>query len=572
MLTTEITRPKVVTVRSTSARWRAVVIGLAVLMLFFQLGTRGLSEPDEGRYAEIGREMAATGDWFVPRLNGVAHPSKPPITYWLIALSIRVFGVNEFAARLPAALAGLGTLVAVYLLVRSAWDDDERVSLWAVVVLLTCVEFAVVARLITPDMILTCFVAWSVWCFWRWYVSADRPWGTILWFYVFLGLAMMTKGPIGVVLPLFAVFGLRWRNANLKLRQMHWSKGALVFALISAPWFVALAWRQPGLWNYFLVRELFERVATGNLHRGKPIWFFVPIMLMGSWPWTALLPALARTPCNTTRQRELARLCMAWWALGLVLFTMSRSKLPTYVVPLYAPVAVLVAPLIAGAVAAFDDRASGAIRRYALVAIVLQAATIIALAWFAHTRYSLPERTSTGLVLVAAAGGAIAAASTLRGRLGAAAGAFVATTCVVQIIAIAGFETIECHLGPQASGKIIGQRIRADDPGNHAGVVTYRASINSLPFYSGHSVLWCHPQGAFGADVEMSVDSRSDASAQIGSLTENDLRALLTGQQRVFCVTGIRSIENVHALAGRPLSVLQQCGPWALLSNQPSAP
>jgi hypothetical protein len=263
---------------------------------------------------------------------------------------------------------------------------------------------------------------------------------------------------------------------------------------------------------------------------------------------------------------------MAWWALGLVLFTMSRSKLPTYVTPLYAPIAVLVAPLIAGALADFEKRPSDAIKRYALVAIALQAATIIALAWFAHARYGLPGRISTEVVLAVAAGGTVAATSTLRGRLGAAAVAFVATTCVVQIIAIAGFETIECHLGPQASGRVIGQRIRADDPGNHAKVVTYRASINSLPFYSGHSVLWCHPQGAFGADVEKSFDSQSDASAQTGSLTENDVRALLTGQSRVFCVTGMHSVEKVYALAGRPLSVLQQCGPWALLSNQPSAP
>src|SRR5437867_2385552 len=130
--------------------WRVGIAMLAVFVLFFQLGTRGLNEPDEGRYAEVGREMAASGDWLVPRFNGVEHLSKPPLTYWLIAASIKVFGANEWAARLPAGLAALATVVALYLLVRRA--ADETTGLWAAAVLLSCAQFFIVARLITTDM------------------------------------------------------------------------------------------------------------------------------------------------------------------------------------------------------------------------------------------------------------------------------------------------------------------------------------------------------------------------------------------------------------------------------------
>src|SRR5208283_1651544 len=147
---------------------------------------------------------------------------KPPLTYWLIGLSIRAFGANEWAARLPSALGALGTLLAAYLLARSAYG--ERAGLWAVAVLLSSALFFGMARLITTDMLLTCFVAWSVWSLWRWAASEDRGWRKILWFYVFLGLGMITKGPVAVMLPLFALAGLRWRNPTLRLRQMGWGK------------------------------------------------------------------------------------------------------------------------------------------------------------------------------------------------------------------------------------------------------------------------------------------------------------------------------------------------------------
>ena len=257
---------------SSIASWRWGVMALAVFVVFFQLGTRGLNEPDEGRYAEIGREMAATGDFLTPRFNGVTHLAKPPLTYWLIALSIRAFGVNEWAARLPSALGALGTLLAVYLLARSACG--ERAGLWAVVVLLSSALFFGMARLITTDMLLTCFVTWSVWSLWRWYASADRSWKKILWFYVFLGFGMITKGPVAVMLPLFALAGLRWRNPTLRLRQMGWGKGALIFLAIAAPWFVAVAGTDWHRWRYFLGREVVGRVATTVHHRTEAMVVF----------------------------------------------------------------------------------------------------------------------------------------------------------------------------------------------------------------------------------------------------------------------------------------------------------
>ena len=223
--------------------WRIAAVAFVVFLLFFELGGRALNEPDEGRYAGIGYEMSATGDWLTPRLDGFEHFAKPPLTYWLIAASMSAFGVNEFAARLPATLAALGTLLAVYALVKSA--RDETTALWAVVMLATTAMFFVVARLITTDMLLTCWTTCAIACAWRWYVSEHRRWGAIMWFYVFLGLIFLTKGPVGLALVAFALAGLRWRKQEDAQGLKKMAKGVGGVLDIAMPRIQALERNQP---------------------------------------------------------------------------------------------------------------------------------------------------------------------------------------------------------------------------------------------------------------------------------------------------------------------------------------
>lgn len=549
--------------------WRWTVFGLAVLAVFCQLGTRGLNEPDEGRYAEIGREMVASGDWLVPRWNGIEHLSKPPVTYWSIAASLKLFGVNEFAARLPAALAALGTLAAVYLLARSVWG--ERPALWAVLVLLTSLEFFAVARLITTDMILTCFVTWSVWWFWNWYTSADKRWRHIVWFYVSLGLAMMTKGPVGVMLPLFAVLAVRWRNPHFRLRQMKWGRGAVIFLLIAAPWFVALAWRDPKLWRYFIVREVFERVATGQLGRDKTWWYFLVVMAGGTWPWTPLLLSLRRWRDPPQAQKDFVRLCAGWVGWGLVLFTLSRSKLPTYVLPLYAPLAMLLGAVIARVKDRDDDPAAGGLWWYGVALIVTQIAGVALATAVAHAQCDLPWRAAGGLLGVTVAGGVIGAALLWRGRRATAVGVFAVATLAVLFTSLATVPRLERSLGVQTTAKFFGERIRREDPANETPVVLYNAFLCGLPFYVERHVQLCHFHAADKKLEEEPVfDFRSGGQAESASLTDLQFHQLLAGSRRVFCVTRIRQVDPLRAASGQELYLLEQAGHWVLLSNQPA--
>ena len=330
-----------------------------VLLLFLGLlGTRSLNEPDEGRYAEIAREMVETGNWLVPHIWYVPHLDKPPFTYWAVAASLSVFGVNEWAARLPLALAGLSAAWATFLLVRSvAGAGAARAS---VLILGTSALYWVMARMLTTDMFLTQFIAWAIYFFWRSWrcldaleeeksevgsqkseavaATEDEPdpaadarglaarqsfkWQLAAW--AAMAGGALTKGPIALVIPLVAFGALLWwrRSAGPAAKAedytavpfgplLWWRSGAadprlsiLLFgALAGVTLFVALA--LPWFWMVWeSVPHAFEFMVKGQVvghamqaaakNRAQPFWFFVPVLLGGFLPWTLLLGWLWR--------------------------------------------------------------------------------------------------------------------------------------------------------------------------------------------------------------------------------------------------------------------------------------
>src|SRR5437016_5438835 len=194
-----------------SGRWLAA---LTLFTFFFLLGSRSLNEPDEGRYAEIAREMVELGDWLVPHLWYEPHVEKPPMTYWTVAASMLVFGRNEWAVRLPLALAGISGVWASYLWGRAL--GGRRVGLWSALILQSSLLYFVMARMLTTDILLTQFIAWSVYCFWQSWRSldADAPvtgqraktffaWHLGGW--VMRALGFLTKGPIALLVPILAL-------------------------------------------------------------------------------------------------------------------------------------------------------------------------------------------------------------------------------------------------------------------------------------------------------------------------------------------------------------------------------
>jgi 4-amino-4-deoxy-L-arabinose transferase-like glycosyltransferase len=319
-----------------SLNW-PLLLGLAlvgVAVFFHRLGFPGLMDPDEGRYAEIAREMWVLKDWLIPHLNFVPYLEKPPLVYWLTALSFGALGETEFAARLPAALSALGVMYATFALGREFWGP--RGGFISALVLATSGGFVVLGRLLTLDMVLTLFFTLGLGLG---YLALSRGRRELwIWAYAALALATLTKGPVALVLAAL-VWGAwcmildrtRWRSL-LQLR--YW----LLLVFIVLPWFIAVAWRYPEFFRYFLLEHHLGRFLTPAFH-GKPVYYFLPVLAGLMLPWTWLLPwCLAKAWRRADPDKFF---CVIWAGVVLAFFSFSRGKLAPYVLPALPPLALL---------------------------------------------------------------------------------------------------------------------------------------------------------------------------------------------------------------------------------------
>jgi 4-amino-4-deoxy-L-arabinose transferase-like glycosyltransferase len=322
---------------------RAALV-VVVMALFTLLGTRGLNEPDEGRFAEIAREMSLSTEWVMPHLGGIPHLQKPPMIYWLCALSIRAFGANEWAVRLPTALAALGTVLAIMHLAGLLFGTDAR---WkAGLILVSSLLFFVLARLTTTDMLLTFFITTAITLFVHY--TLRRRITALLLFHLCLGFGFLTKGPMGFLVPLCAV--IPWaiahgRRHDAPAWRWHWWLGLPLALAVGLSWFVLLIRHNPHLLDYFYRYEFIDRIATNVHKRSKPLWYYSMILIGTLMPWTFIAPRVAREAWSRARVRRtpVFWLCAGWLLLPLLILHAVTSKLPTYLLPLFPPLALVLA-------------------------------------------------------------------------------------------------------------------------------------------------------------------------------------------------------------------------------------
>jgi 4-amino-4-deoxy-L-arabinose transferase-like glycosyltransferase len=319
----------------------------SVVALFAFLGTPGLKEPDEGRYAEIGREMAASNDWLIPHLNGFEHFQKPPFVYWETAAAIKLFGVNEWAARLPAALSALGIVLLVFWI--GSWFFGSKTGLVAALISVSSFEFFALGRTLNTDMALAFWTTASTLFFLRWTITPEaRRWEWLS--FGAMGIAFLTKGPVGLLAPLSVIVlvCIHARSIDSPL-PVRWARGLLLTFAIGLSWFLAVVMIHPELARYFLGFELFQRTVGTARGREQPFWFYFAILGLGLFPWSLFVPYAFIARMRGWSLRKIARLDMAllaWILVPLIILTIIRSKLPTYVLPLYPALALLTADWI----------------------------------------------------------------------------------------------------------------------------------------------------------------------------------------------------------------------------------
>ena len=324
-----------------------MLIGVVFAIVWFaNLDVRKLQHPDEGRYAEIAREMVATGDYLTPRLNGIKYFEKPPLQYWLTAASFRAFELDEWTARLPSVLAGFLTLVVVGYV--GTIVASPAAGAYAATVLAGCVWPFGIAHMVTLDALLTFWLTLALGAFLlaqqaRASPARERAWMLAAWAATAGGA--MTKGLIALLIPfcVLAIHSIVTRDVT-PWRRLHAGIGLPLFVVLAAPWFVLVSRANPEFARFFFIHEHFERFLTTEHKRTGAWWYFVPLLAVGLLPWTGVLLWRLRGSWRTeapTGVFDWKRFCLIWCAFVLVFFSLSGSKLPSYILPIF-PAAALV--------------------------------------------------------------------------------------------------------------------------------------------------------------------------------------------------------------------------------------
>jgi 4-amino-4-deoxy-L-arabinose transferase-like glycosyltransferase len=330
----------------TGRRWTvALLLVVAVSWLTID-SSRGLYNPDEGRYAEIPREMLATGDWLLPRLNGLVYIEKPPLQYWVGALSLALFGYSEWAARLYAALSGIATVLVTAWLARRLWGAQAA---WrSGIMLASSLYLMLMSHQLTLDMSLTLFTTLTLAAFCMAQREETLPGERPRWMWLAWGsaaCAFLTKGLLAGVLPVLTLSGYSLLQRDFRpWRRLALAGGLPLFLIIAVPWLVLMQRRLPQFFDFFIVREHFRRFTTQVEHRYQPWWFFIMILAIGSLPW--LVPFVRALALDWRRSAppgefDSRRLLWIWSVVVLAFFSASDSKLIPYILPMFPALALL---------------------------------------------------------------------------------------------------------------------------------------------------------------------------------------------------------------------------------------
>lgn len=582
-------------------RW--LLAGLTLCVFFFALGSRSLNEPDEGRYSTIASEMVERGDWLVPHFWYAPHLDKPPFTYWAVAASLSIFGHNEWAVRLPLALAAISGVVAIFFLVRSI--RGERAAIWSALVLQSSVLYFVMGRMLTTDIFLTQFTAWGFFFLWKAWRALDRVGdpkggrtsestggsgpasrvagscaGWMAGAGAVVGLAFLAKGPLALLVPTVGFGALlvyaRPSRAKWGALAPPLLLGTLVFALVAVPWFLAVNQRVPGTLHFMVFGQALGHAlgTTVQNRSGHPL-YFLPVLAAGFLPWTSLLGWLWRRAhwrSLAPREREAWLLASAWAILPFIFFSIARSKLPAYILPIFPPLAMLTA------MRWFGDGAKPEIappppwlwRVCALSPMLVMIGVPVGIRLLfkpAETEW-IDGLACAGLVLLALFGWQCRTFD--RQKSVRLAAGFSLLSLAGVLLAVPSVETsFKSNQTIKPLGEVLCKRWRPED-----ATVCWQRLPQGLAFY-GYPAISAEHRPYFGAmpldRVPFEFTGNRERFSPYLLKDEEALAGLVGGARRVWVITatgGLKAFNEAHPTMR--LRTVIRCGLWELLVNAPS--
>ena len=315
-----------------------IFLFIAFLALTFMLGSWGLTDSSEARYAEIGKEMFINKDYINPTLLGIKHLHKPPVTYYLTALGYQIFGVHEFAARFFMQVALVFQLFLVFKITLLLYNS-EKLAFTAALVYFSMPIAIIAVRTLTTDAYLATFILASIY-FWLRYKQQNKVYLLYL-FYLFLGLIFETKGPVGFIVPLTFIITHKIINKDKIQLTIHQFLGFLLFLFIAASWYIVAIKNNEGLFDYFFNNQLVERVSQNKFKRGKPFWYYILLLPALGLPWVFYLLSYFKNNLKTIIQKKKTDfILLITFIVLFVVLTISTSKLILYVLPLFFVLAI----------------------------------------------------------------------------------------------------------------------------------------------------------------------------------------------------------------------------------------
>ncbi|MBF6568842.1 MAG: glycosyltransferase family 39 protein [Candidatus Binataceae bacterium] len=531
----------------------------AAILYLPTLGGPALLEPDEGRYAEIAREMVVSGDDVTPRDDWVRYFEKPPLVYWATAGSISAFGSNEFSVRLPAAIFSIGQVALVAALGEAMFGAS--VGLLAALALALSSLFFGFAGFATLDPALAFFLTAAMAAFYRAVQSREASVSSRRWLRLsaaMLALGTLAKGPVAVVLGGAIAIGFmmierRWRE----IARFPWLSGSIIYSAVVIPWFAIAESRNPGFLRFFILHEHVQRYLQSTEHGWGP-YFLVIVAIAGTWPWfffaiSGAFNLLKNEPMEPEDRRSALIFLMLWFAVVLIFFSIPRSKLGSYMLPGLPPIAMLAGLGIAGFIA--TPFAGWKLRSFALINLIIAIALATTIALFAR-------RIGAALVIdgeIAAAAiasvGIFSALATSRNRPRLA----IAVIAVGVLIASGAGLKARRDAASFYSYRRLAQVIT---PYLASGCVlaSYNHFVQSLPFYTGSREAIVGYRGEL-APFSDSIDARASFIPNLAAL-----KKLWQSPLCVVLIANFQDLPTLHRLT--PTSVLGCEGKKLALYNR----
>ena len=387
----------------------ALVLGVCYFFFFFGLGAFGLVGADEPRYAQIAREMFERHDWVLPTLNGHPWLEKPVLLYWKIMMSYSIFGVHDWVARVPAAFHATALVLAVFFFMRRFRFAGE---MDAAMITASSAGMIGFGRGASTDMLVSAPFAMAMLSWWTWRETGKKLW--LLLFYGLIGIGALAKGPVAPALAVLVIgtYAALRRDGKIFVRTLS-IPGFALFFLIVLPWFLAVQHRAPQFFRVFFIEHNLERFGTNLYQHSQPFWYHIPVFLLATLPWTVFaVPAIVSAARNVVKKLRgsepatgepdadgLTAFLFVWLVVPIVFFSISRAKLPGYILPAIPAAALLTADYLHRAQAVSRVK----VALHALVCAVLLVAALMAP--FAMVKVPPPQAMQVGMMIT---GGVIA--------------------------------------------------------------------------------------------------------------------------------------------------------------------